>query len=96
MSYVFVQDVPIQQEVYRELKAEIGEERPRGLVVHVVARTETGLRYLDVWESKEAWEQFRDARVHPALEKVFKRIGFQRPSSEPLLRELDVVEVWQP
>ena len=96
MAYAFVQDVPITPEVYRQLMAEIGDERPQGLVVHVVARTETGLRYLDVWESKEAWERFRDARVHPALDKVFKRIGFQPPSAEPPMQELDVVEVWRP
>ena len=96
MTYAFVQDVPINQEVYQQLMAEIGDECPKGLVVHMVARTETGLRYLDVWESKEAWERFRDERVHPSLDKVFKRIGFQRPSEEPPMQELDVVEVWRP
>jgi hypothetical protein len=96
MAYAFVQDVPINPEIYRQLKADIGDERPHGLIVHVVARTERGLRYLDVWESKEDWERFRDERVHPALERVFTQLGFQRPAGEPPMQELEVLEVWKP
>jgi hypothetical protein len=96
MAYAFVQDVPITLEIYEQLKAEIGAEVPKGLIVHVVAQIERGLRYFDVWESKAEWEQFRDERVHPAIERVFSRIGFQRPAGEPPMRELDVREVWKP
>ncbi len=96
MAYAFVQDVPITMEIYEQIKAEIGAEVPRGLIVHVVAQTERGLRYVDVWESKEDWERFRDERVHPTLEQVFARIGFQRPAGEPPMQELEVREVWKP
>ena len=94
MAYAFTQDVPIDAEVYRQIKAELGQAVPPGLIVHVVTRTERGLRYLDIWDSQADWERFREEQVHPALERVFARIGFQRPAGEPPMQALDVVEVW--
>ncbi len=96
MAYGWVQDVPITMEIYQQIKAEFGAEIPEGLIVHVVSQTERGLRYLDIWESKEDWERFRETRLHPALGRVFARIGFQRPAGEPPMQELDVREVWKP
>lgn len=96
MAYAWVQNVPITMEIYRQIKTELGTEVPGGLIVHVVSQTEPGLRYLDVWESKEAWERFRDTRLHPAVGRVFARIGFQPPAGEPPMQELDVREVWKP
>jgi hypothetical protein len=96
MAYAWMQEVPISMEVYQQLKAELGPEIPGGLIVHVVSQTERGLRYLDVWESKEDWERFRDVRLHPALGRVFSKIGFQPPAGEPPMQELDVREVWKP
>ena len=96
MVYAWMQDVPITVEIYQQIKAEIGTEVPRGMIVHLVSKTERGVRYLDVWESKEDWEHFRDTRVHPALGRVFKRIGFQPPAGEPPMHELDLRDVWRP
>jgi hypothetical protein len=34
MSYAFYYDVPGTEELYRRIKAEIGDEPPKGQVVH--------------------------------------------------------------
>jgi hypothetical protein len=96
VTYGWTQDVPITMEVYQQIKLELGTNVPAGLIVHVVSQTERGLRYVDVWESREQWERFRDERLHPVLGRVFARIGFQPPAGEPPIQELDVQDVWKP
>jgi heme-degrading monooxygenase HmoA len=96
MAYGWMQDVPITMEMYQQIRAELGTEAPGEMIVHVVSQTERGLRYVSVWESKEAWERFRDARLHPAVGRVFARNSFQPPAGEPPMQELDVREVWKP
>lgn len=49
-----------------------------------------GLRYIDVWESKEQCDRAFDERVHPAVDAAF---GGARPPVEPSRDVLDVVEV---
>jgi hypothetical protein len=95
-AYAFTQEVPISWEVYQQLKAEIGEDPPAGLIVHVVQKTDQGLRYLDVWESREDFARFARQRLHPALQRVFARLGMARPSQEPVSHVVDVREVWAP
>jgi len=55
MTYAFTQDVPITLDIYHEIKADLGEQPPEGLIVHLAQVMEDGhLRYLDVWESEAA------------------------------------------
>ena len=92
--YAYIQDVPITLPVYRQIKEEIGEDVPRGLLVHLVLETQEGLRYVDVWESQADCERFFDERVHPAVDRVFARVG--RPQGgEPRREEIVVHEVWK-
>ena len=51
MSYAFYYDVPGTDELYRRIKAEIGDEPPKGQVLHLVVEQDGGLRHFNVWES---------------------------------------------
>jgi hypothetical protein len=94
MSYAFFYDAPGDERIYGKVKAEIGQEQPKGLLVQLVTkRHEGGLRHLNVWESKEEWERFREERVEPALAKVLAGIGVAEPPPRPPVDELDVVDV---
>jgi hypothetical protein len=93
--YAFTQDLPITAEIWFRLKEGIGPEPIRGLLLHVVTRQGGGLRYIDVWESKEACDRFLDERVHPVLQAAFAGPGGQIPP-EPPRDELDVVDVMRP
>jgi hypothetical protein len=96
MPYACVQDVPIGWEVYQQLMAEVGDAPAEGLVVHVVLRRPDGLRYLDVWESREARQRFVDQRVHPVLRRLLVRNGIQ-VQGEPPTEEVEVLDVmWGP
>jgi hypothetical protein len=91
MTYAFVQDVPIDTEVYGRIADALGDEPMTGLLMHlVVRRPEGGLRYIDVWESEEHCTRAFAGRIHPAVDAAF---GGQRPPVEPTLTLLDVVEV---
>ena len=97
MAFVFTQDVPITAEMHDLLRAELGEAVPKGLVAHVATTVEGGgLHYIDIWQSRDDFERFRDERLHPALGRFFTRVGFTPPAGEPPMRELDVVDLWAP
>lgn len=96
--YSYTQDVPIPWQVYEQIRAELGTSPPPGLILHLVLqRDEGGLRYLDVWESKEQCERFMDERIHPAVDRVFAKQGLSRPKmGEPCQTPIQVHEVWAP
>jgi hypothetical protein len=98
MSYAFVRDVPITESQYAEVRtgieAETGGETPKGLVAHLAIRHESGLRYIDVWESEADWERFRDECVNPVVLQMMERHGIQGPSQPPAQQNIDVVHAW--
>ena len=94
MSYVFQYDVPADEQFYRRVRSEIGEEQPKGLIVHMVVKGEGGLRHIGLWESKEDWERFREERAEPALMRAFRAVGVERRPPRPEEREMDLVDVW--
>jgi hypothetical protein len=43
-----------------------GGATPPGAISHWVAKTDDGLRVVDVWESREAFDQFAAEQIGPA------------------------------
>lgn len=84
-TYAYVQDVAEEWEVYERLAAALGDAVPVGLIVHVAGPTDSGYRIIDVWESRAAWERFRDERLRPAVRKVAGTGSAVRP---PTFRDL--------
>jgi len=90
MVYAFTTDVPIDEEMYSRIRAEIGPEPLVGGILHMCVRREDGsLYYIDVWESEDACTRAFDERIHPAVNRAF---GGTRPSTEPTTHPLDVVD----
>jgi hypothetical protein len=97
MAYAYTVEVPIPWSVYEQIRAELGWEPPPGLITHLVIETREGLRYLDVWESKQDCDRFFRERVHPAVDRVFARVGRSREQTgEPNPTLIQVKEVWAP
>ena len=67
MPYAFVQDVASSWEQYEQFTAELVDPAPAGLILPVAGPTDEGVRLIDVWEDKEAWEDFRTRRLAPAI-----------------------------
>ena len=93
MTYAFTYEVPINAEIYARIKEGIGPERAPGLIAHLAYRTETGLRYVDVWETKDDFEAFERDRLHPVVHSMLQEmLGFVPP--EPPRTILDLVDAW--
>jgi hypothetical protein len=93
VTYAFTYDVPIGPEVYARIKDGLGPDRPPGLIVHLAWHTDSGLRYLDVWRSKEDHEAFAENRLHPVVHPILReKLGFVPP--EPPQTTLELVDVW--
>ena len=93
MTYAFTYDVPIGAETYARIKAGLGPERPGGLIAHLAWRTESGLRYVDVWQSKDDFEAFVEQRLHPVVHPILQEmLGFVPP--EPARSVLDLIDAW--
>lgn len=89
MVYAYIQDVPIGEDRYRRIVAELGPEPLAGSLLHLCVREADGrLRYIDVWESEEACARAFDERIHPAVDVAF---GGRRPAQEPEVHRLDVL-----
>ncbi len=93
MSYACSYEVPADERLYARVKAEIGDERMDGLIVHLVTKTDRGLRHTTVWESQADWERFRGGRLEPAVAKALTAAGFAKLPPPPVVHELDVVDV---
>ncbi|GAA3250098.1 hypothetical protein GCM10017691_61680 [Pseudonocardia petroleophila] len=90
MVYAFTQDVPIDADLYRRITDELGPEPLDGQLLHLcVRRPDGGLRYIDVWESREHCARAFDERIHPAVDRA---LGGARPSQEPVVTHLEVLD----
>jgi hypothetical protein len=73
MPYAFVEDISASWEHYEPPGAATGDQLPEGLILHVAGPTDEGFRTIDIWETREAWEEFRHsqlARVAPPFSRV--------------------------
>ena len=93
MPYACSYEVPAPVEMYREVRRLVGDEPGDGLIVHLVVRSEGGLRHLEVWRSESDWKQFHAERVEPALRQVLRAAGFVEMPPEPSVETLDLVDV---
>jgi hypothetical protein len=71
---------------YQKVLAEIGSDAPPGRLAHAVGSTDDGLRFIDIWESREHAHRFERDHLLPAFAKVF---GGDR-SMNPKVTEIDV------
>jgi hypothetical protein len=73
MAWVLVQKA---QELgwaeYERVAGEVDAEGdpPEGLIVHAAGEENGKWRSVDVWESEEAYERFRDERLMPAVRRA--------------------------
>jgi len=70
------------QEVYEQIRAQLGLEKPAGGIFHIAGPSPNGgWRVIEVWESEEEANRFLQDRFFPALQLL----GFSGP---PPKREL--------
>ncbi|MEA2826094.1 MAG: hypothetical protein QOG43_533 [Actinomycetota bacterium] len=93
MPYACSYEVPADEQLYQRVNHEIGSDAPEGMLVHLVLRSDRGLRHIGVWETQGDWERFRDQRVRPAVLRVLQAAGVTERPPRPEEEELDVVDL---
>ncbi len=93
MPYALEFEVPGNEALYQRVKSEIGDEHPAGLLVHLVVKTSSGLRHIEVWESIEEHERFHRDRVEPAVHAVLRSIGMTDTPPPHAHDALDLVDL---
>ena len=79
---VLVHTQDMTAENYDAVSAKLGEEPPEGMLVLTVGPVEAGgLRFLNVWESQEDYDRFREERLLPAMREVLGDEAASGPSS---------------
>jgi len=63
-------------------EANVAPDPPRGLIFHSAGDVDGVFTIIDVWESTDDLERFRDERLLPAIEKVMgeEAAWMERPS----------------
>ena len=81
MAWGFVSELPISLADYDRLNGEIGQD-PEGLILHQSSQSANGVRIIDVWESKDAYERFERDTLMPAAERAGIPMGNEPPPRE--------------
>jgi quinol monooxygenase YgiN len=68
MAVVLITYAP-SREAYDALADETGREAPPGCIVHTASEHEGRVRVVDVWESREAIDEFFQSTLGPAFAK---------------------------
>jgi hypothetical protein len=83
MTVILQQTMPegMTLEFLDDVTREMGVESdpPAGLVLHTHFEEDGRIRVVDVWDSREAYEEFQQSRLMPAGEKVMANRGMQLP-----------------
>jgi hypothetical protein len=95
MPFVYVQEnTPVDVETYDKVNEAMGvqDNPPEGMIIHTASRTDAGMTIVDVWESQEAMDRFRDERLMPAIREV---VG-EPQGPEPQVKVLEVYDLVKP
>jgi hypothetical protein len=85
----------VSQEMYDGVNEKINAVAgpPAGLIVHTSGPADGGWRIVDVWESAEDFERFREERIRPAVMAYAQEAGVDPDAPETTVWELhDVIK----
>ncbi len=92
MTFVVLAKAP-SREAYEKVTAavDVSSDPPAGLLVHTASETEDGVQVVDVWESRQAAEEFERTRLFPAMESSGAMPAGQ---TRPIPQMLEPFDVW--
>jgi hypothetical protein len=72
MAVAIIMELEASAEQYDAVNDKIKPEEnpPEGLIIHVGSVTDSGIKVIDVWESEQAFNDFRESRLGPAVGEV--------------------------
>ena len=87
MAIVIITEIPPEAglDMYDSVSSKVAveEDPPDGMIVHTAGQTEGGaVRIVDVWESADHWDRFREGRLLPAFREVVPEDDGSEPDRE--------------
>lgn len=85
MTFVVLAKAP-SREAYDKITAavDVNSDPPAGMLVHTATETADGVQVVDVWESREAADEFERTRLFPAMESSGAMPAGQAPTPQML------------
>jgi hypothetical protein len=85
MPVLVTQDIPFNLATVMAVttQMDIRHDPPGGLLLHLITETSEGVRVVDLWQSSEQYQGFRDIRLAAAMGKVMADHGVVAPSKLP-------------
>ncbi len=85
--YAYLQQVPIEPDIYAKVKDRLGSEPLAGLVVHLALRSpDGGLTCVDLWESREACDRAFHTSASTLPSSASSRRSAFSPTASPSAR----------
>ncbi len=73
------------KDIYEKVRAQLGLDAPAGGIFHCAGPSPNGgWRVIEVWETQEDAQRFRDERLLPAFEAVGETMGGVQPQFWPI------------
>lgn len=93
MTHVVIGGAASREHYERVVSAlDIENNRPQGLILHAASETGDGVQVLNVWESREAADDFERTRLLPAFES--SGVMNEVPNPPPPPQHLDPFDEW--
>ena len=71
MAVLVIQEVEATPEEYDQVNAKLGDETPKGGILHAAVELGNGrMKAVDVWESAEHFQNFVQDKLIPAIAEV--------------------------
>ena len=85
MTVMVEMDMAMPRELIEALGEKMGvhSHAPDGLVTHFLSETADGVHVVDVWDSPETFERFRDNQLIPEMMTFLQERGIQPPEQLP-------------
>ena len=85
MTVMVEMDMPMPRDLIEALADEMGvrTNAPEGLVAHVLSETADGCHVVDIWDSPEMFERFRDNQLVPEMTRMLQARGMTPPEHMP-------------
>ena len=89
-------DTTNYDEIGRRMRVE--DDPPAGLIVHTAGTDGEDFRIVDVWETSEAWEAFKEGRLVPTVQDVLSELPPDRQADAraPEVRVYELHDVLVP
>jgi hypothetical protein len=97
MAIYLTMDLPVTRAVIEAISKamDVNDDPPAGLIAHVAVDLPDGdgIRIVDIWDTREDFDRFRETQLDPTLHKMLPELGIQLDGPPPDPEFFDAYDV---